>query len=130
MISNLINYIFTLSKSLLSTFSILYEQNPILNISSFSIIKRYKSTKPSISSTTTNTNYLNSEELLSGCRLGLDSHADISCAGKHARITETYFGQTCNVSPFNDSTPKEDDGVGGLGRGVGGGWVENEEKQN
>ena len=43
------------------------------------------------------------DELLNGCRLGLDSHADMTCIGKHARILETYYGKVCNVFPFNDS---------------------------
>ena len=29
---------------------------------------------------------LTDNEQLEGCRLGLDTHADISCAGKHARV--------------------------------------------
>ena len=42
-------------------------------------------------------------------RLGSDSHADISCAGKHARILEYIHGQTCTVHPFHDSyEPKKD----------------------
>ena len=36
-------------------------------------------------------------------RLGIDSHADISCAGKLARIIEVIEGETCTVHPFNDS---------------------------
>ena len=36
-------------------------------------------------------------------RLGSDSHADISCAGKHARILEHVHGQTCTVHPFHES---------------------------
>ena len=36
-------------------------------------------------------------------RLGIDSHADISCAGKLARIIEVIEGGTCTVHPFNDS---------------------------
>ena len=37
-----------------------------------------------------------------GCRLGLDSHADMSCIGRHARILEQYCGRACNVQPFHD----------------------------
>ena len=36
-------------------------------------------------------------------RLGIDSHADISCAGKLACIIEMIEGETCTVHPFNDS---------------------------
>lgn len=46
---------------------------------------------------------LSSDERIHGCRLGMDSHADISCVGKHARILEVVEGQTCTVHPFNDS---------------------------
>ena len=46
---------------------------------------------------------LSREERVQGCRLGLDSHADISCAGRHARILEIIEGQSCTVRPFNDA---------------------------
>ena len=46
---------------------------------------------------------LTSEELTSGCRLGLDSHADMSCVGRHAKIIEVVHGKMCNVQPFNDT---------------------------
>ena len=36
-------------------------------------------------------------------RLGIDSHADISCAGRHARIMEVIEGEACTVHVFNDS---------------------------
>ena len=35
--------------------------------------------------------------------LGLDSHADISCAGRDAHILSQNEGRTCTVHPFNDS---------------------------
>ena len=38
-----------------------------------------------------------------GGRLGIDSHADMSCAGKHARIVGIEEGQTSTVYPFDDS---------------------------
>ena len=46
---------------------------------------------------------LRDEELSQGCRLGMDSHADMSCLGKHARILEILENQSCSVYPFNDS---------------------------
>ena len=46
---------------------------------------------------------LTPEELRFGCRLGLDSHADVHCIGRHARILEVFHGRSCNVQPFNDS---------------------------
>ena len=36
-------------------------------------------------------------------RLGIDSHADMSYAGKHARIVGIEEGQTSTVYPFDDS---------------------------
>ena len=35
--------------------------------------------------------------------LGLDTHADISCAGKDAHVVSKIEGRTCAVHPFNDS---------------------------
>ena len=46
---------------------------------------------------------LTEDELLQGCRLGLDSHADVHCIGRHARIIDIFEGRICNVQPFNDS---------------------------
>lgn len=46
---------------------------------------------------------LTDSELHQGCRLGIDSHADMSCIGAHATILEVYEGQLCNVMPFNDT---------------------------
>ena len=46
---------------------------------------------------------LTEEELKNGCKLGLDSHADVSCIGRHGRILETLEGQYCTVYPFNES---------------------------
>ena len=46
---------------------------------------------------------LSPEEMAHGCRLGLDSHADVSCIGKHARVMEVFSGRVCNVQPFNDT---------------------------
>ena len=46
---------------------------------------------------------LNDIELQQGCRLGTDSHAEVSCYGRHARITAIHEGMSVNVSPFHDS---------------------------
>ena len=46
---------------------------------------------------------LSEDDIRNGCRLGLDSHADVHCIGRHARILETFEGRSCNVQPFNDS---------------------------
>ena len=35
--------------------------------------------------------------------LGMDLHADISCAGRHAHILTQGEGKSCTVRPFNDS---------------------------
>jgi len=45
---------------------------------------------------------LTKHEMTNGCRLGPDSHADVSCVGKHARVIEIIDGQTSIVRPFND----------------------------
>ena len=46
---------------------------------------------------------LSSQEMNDGARLGIDSHADITCAGKHVKIMEVIHGKSCTVHPFNDS---------------------------
>ena len=49
---------------------------------------------------------LSQDELINGCKLGIDTHADSSCAGKHVRILEYIDGKTYTVSPFlNSYTP-------------------------
>ena len=49
------------------------------------------------------------DELKYGCILGIDSHADISCAGKHVRIMEFISGKKFSVFPFLDTyEPKTD----------------------
>ena len=41
-------------------------------------------------------------------RLGLDSHADMTCVGSDAYIIEHVVGQSCTVHPFHESySPKE-----------------------
>ena len=44
---------------------------------------------------------LSTIELDSGCRLGIDSHADTTCAGRHFKIIERIEGTSYNVSPFS-----------------------------
>lgn len=51
----------------------------------------------------TNSVNLSETELLEGCRLGMDSHADVTCVGKHARIVSVVEGTVSSVYPFNDS---------------------------
>ena len=46
---------------------------------------------------------LTSTKLNQGCRLGLDSHADTSCAGRHVRVLEHVQGRECIVHPFHGS---------------------------
>ena len=75
----------------------------IYNVSSFSFIRVATNKLSKISSAKQVNTPLTKDELLEGCRLGLDSHADISCASRHVRINEIFHGQTCNVTPFNDS---------------------------
>ena len=46
--------------------------------------------------------HLSDEELAEGCRFGADSHADVTVAGKHAKILSYVDGQTCTVHPFHE----------------------------
>ena len=55
---------------------------------------------------------LNEDELMNGCRLGIDTHADSSCAGKHVRPLEFISGKKYSVTPFHESyAPKTDVGM-------------------
>ena len=40
-----------------------------------------------------------------GCRLGIDSWADTSCAGKHAHVLEFIDGRTVTARGFASSLP-------------------------
>ena len=91
---NYIIYVIYLLKSILSKPALL---NTITNqVSSFHIIRNIHSSRGSFN------NQLTEDDLREGCRLGIDSHADVSCVGKHARITEVFQGKAYNVQPFND----------------------------
>ena len=46
--------------------------------------------------------HLTEDELKNGSRFGADSHADVSVAGKHARIVSVVDGQVCTVHPFHE----------------------------
>ena len=46
---------------------------------------------------------LSDHDLTNGCRLGIDTHADTSCAGRHIRILEYVDGPTYNVAPFHSN---------------------------
>ena len=71
-------------------------------ISAFSV-KFHRDQINSISGSKSKSMKLTEEEKMNGCRLGLDTHADVSCIGKHGRIIEILDGQYCTVYPFNDS---------------------------
>ena len=73
------------------------------HISAFST-KIQHNVKPNyISGSTAVSVSLTDDELRTGCRLGLDTHADVSCIGRHGRVMEVLEGQHCTVYPFNDS---------------------------
>jgi hypothetical protein len=59
------------------------------------------------STTNTITNFrhpsLTPEELFNGTRLGIDSWADTSCAGKHAYVESFVEGKTANASGFSSA---------------------------
>jgi len=45
---------------------------------------------------------------MEGCRIGIDTHADSSCAGRHVRILEYIDGKEYSVIPFhNDYKPMQ-----------------------
>ncbi len=46
---------------------------------------------------------LSKTEMRDGCRLGLDSHADTICVGRHAAILEVVEGMTVEAIPFAKS---------------------------
>ena len=46
--------------------------------------------------------HLSDRELHDGCKLGADSHADVSVAGKHGKILSYVDGHVCTVHPFHD----------------------------
>ena len=77
--------------------------NPVHNISIVTIQRNIP--VQNIISSTRKRKYapLTQSELSQGCRMGLDTHADISCLGRHARITSVIDGLECTVHAFNDS---------------------------
>ena len=64
---------------------------------------QFKTISANKQKTMNDTTQLTEDELLQGCHLGLDSHADMTCIGRHAHILETYHGKICDVFPFNNS---------------------------
>ena len=55
---------------------------------------------------------LSHQDMQRGSKLGIDSHADTSCAGRHARVCEFIEGRECTVKPFNDTySPKQNIGI-------------------
>ena len=49
---------------------------------------------------------LSREELRNGCKLGLDTWADIGCEGKHAYVEEFIIGKTVIAMSFSPSLGK------------------------
>ena len=49
-----------------------------------------------------NNDNLTIQQKREGCRLGIDTHADSSCAGQQVRILEFIDGKRYNVTPFHD----------------------------
>ena len=48
---------------------------------------------------------LTKEEMLNGCKLGLDSWADTSCVGRHAHIDTYVDGKSVTASGFANTLP-------------------------
>jgi hypothetical protein len=46
---------------------------------------------------------LSDNDILFGCRLGLDTWADTSCSGKHAYVESFIEGKTVNATGFTSS---------------------------
>ena len=44
-------------------------------------------------------NSLSAQEKQEGCKLGMDSHADISCIGRHARVLKVLEGKCVQSNP-------------------------------
>jgi hypothetical protein len=80
-----------------------FENNSPIKRGIFAVQVQRPNCMRSISASSKKLGPLSTEEMREGCRLGMDSHADVSCVGRHARITEVFHGKTCNVLPFNDS---------------------------
>ena len=49
---------------------------------------------------------LSDVQMKTGCRLGIDSHADTSCVNKHAFVESVVEGITVDAIPFDDSLGK------------------------
>ena len=73
------------------------------HVNAYSIVIDSKRKISKATTTNSNNTNLSAQEKQIGCKLGMDSHADISCIGRHARVLEVLEGQTCTVKPFNDS---------------------------
>ena len=63
-----------------------------------------------------------------GCKLGIDTHADSSCAGRHVRPLEFISGKKYSVTPFHDSYARKTDvgminGVVTVDKPDGGGFI-------
>lgn len=76
------------------------------------MISSYKISNPSqdhrhVSKNKSSKHYLTPIEQKAGCRLGIDTHADTTCAGRHVRILEHIQGSTYNVSPFTGPAIKD-----------------------
>ena len=86
----------------------------------FTKVTQIKSDKPKLRNNSSFNiqvnNGLTKSQIMAGCRLGIDSHADTSCAGRHFRVTERHEGTQYSVAPFHDeySPIKNVDMVNGL----------------
>ena len=90
--------------SLWFRFFISYQKNAtdrVISVLSTSRITSPQNSHRHISKNKTHRTSLSKSELENGCRMGIDSHADTSCAGRHVRILEHIDGVSYNVSPFN-----------------------------
>jgi hypothetical protein len=67
----------------------------------------HKSARVSASSTSYKIN-LSPDEMKDGCKLGIDSWADMCCVGKHAHIDSYVDGKTVTAKGFASNLPALD----------------------
>ena len=99
---DLIEVIGLIILKILMVLKALPQRTPYIIISSLKTITIINSSNISAVRNKSKIRPLSPEELLQGSRLGIDSHADMTCVGRHARVMERYAGKTCTVYPFND----------------------------
>ena len=94
-------YLLAQLTSILSNKELMNES--LISIGAFRIAPPILTAVASTSSRSKTSRPLSPGELKNGCKLGTDSHAEVTCYGRHARITNIHEGMVSNVLPFHDS---------------------------